>query len=414
MVSLARPPAVAPPHVGRDSRLQRVCIRHLGYGVDPNNILLNLPAVDETSNSSRGLHHRTALTAGAILANNAFDLVYLAYDQAGRDRVAIDLDGILAPGDYWLHLRREEPLVSSNVLDAPTVPPNPPKNPPAGSREEWFISNGMAQYADEPGHGIEDAANLATMRSDIRSLFDSHRFVIVPKPSTTSTTSSSTSFALAVHVLQEGSDGIVPLHHNVSIQPSSAATLSRHFLFARFALSIFTLAKSFVDSFALRYLSVTKLEESATKLAWMSGQQLARYRDQRGKSRIGTKKRSLMQISCDHPADAEAVDEYDVSWKRRSRSLDRTHTFDPDEEELDGCTRWYHRFTAAVGSPEEGLERRISWHDVRAGSDSWGENWTEVHRGRSRIPKYDDINDLSLPDLDDVPTLSRSFTTGWK
>ncbi|KUI73476.1 hypothetical protein VM1G_08916 [Cytospora mali] len=181
--------------------------------------------------------------------------------------------------------------------------------PRAGIREEWFISNGMAQYADEPGHGIKDAANLATMRSDLHSLFDSHRFAIVPKPSTTSTASSSSSFALAMHVLREGSDGIVQLHHNVSIQPSSAATLSRHSLFARFALSIFTLAKGFVESPAPRYLSVTKLDESATKLEWMSGQQFAKYRDQKGDSRNGTKKRSSSQISRDRPADAEAVDE---------------------------------------------------------------------------------------------------------
>lgn len=110
---LARPPPLSPLCVPAQLR-HRVRLRHPGYGDLPNSVLLSLPAVDCTvvsSNSTQGFgfHHRTALTASAIIANNAFDRAYLTHDQAGRNPIIAPLDGVLETGDYCLYVRGEEP-----------------------------------------------------------------------------------------------------------------------------------------------------------------------------------------------------------------------------------------------------------------------------------------------------------------
>ncbi|KUI70971.1 hypothetical protein VM1G_06389 [Cytospora mali] len=121
MPTSVRPPSLPPSSA---TARPRVCLRHPGYGDLSPNILLVLPAVDSfdepVSAPSHGhsapsipirpgLHHRTVLTAGAIIANNAFDRAYLTRDQAGRVVVTTPLDGMLEPGNYWLQLRGNEP-----------------------------------------------------------------------------------------------------------------------------------------------------------------------------------------------------------------------------------------------------------------------------------------------------------------
>ena len=129
-----RPPSL-PPTVATASFTQpRIFLLHPGYpGFD--NILFALPAVDGTQ-STPGLHHRTVLTAGAIIANNAFDCAYLTRDQAGRDRVdaTVSLDGLLEPDNYWLQLGGHEVRVEggdANARDeASSMPPPGPQPPP--------------------------------------------------------------------------------------------------------------------------------------------------------------------------------------------------------------------------------------------------------------------------------------------
>lgn len=103
-----RPPYL-PPNIESIStlasvRIPTVILRHPGYGID--DILLTLPAVDGTTTTPPGLHQRTVLTVGAIIADNAFDRVYLTRDRAGINRVdsTLPLDGLLEPGEYWLQL----------------------------------------------------------------------------------------------------------------------------------------------------------------------------------------------------------------------------------------------------------------------------------------------------------------------
>ncbi|CAN8104850.1 unnamed protein product [Discula destructiva] len=98
------------PITTNTKQLPTVTLQHPGYADD--NILFTLPAVDGDS-TSPGLHHRTLLTAGAIIADNAFDRAYITYDRAGRERVdtTIPLDGLLQPGTYWLQLTGYEPFL---------------------------------------------------------------------------------------------------------------------------------------------------------------------------------------------------------------------------------------------------------------------------------------------------------------
>lgn len=129
-VSLARPAPASPCIRFDPTTSPLVRLRHPGYGTLPNNVLLTLPAVDsavkpptpqsasESQSDLRryGLHHRTALTAGAIVSNNAFGRVYLSHDQAATQPVQVPLDGLLDPGSYWLQLRGYEPPAAG--LDA--------------------------------------------------------------------------------------------------------------------------------------------------------------------------------------------------------------------------------------------------------------------------------------------------------
>ncbi|GAP86892.1 putative conserved hypothetical protein [Rosellinia necatrix] len=86
----------------------RITILHPGYGAREN-YLFALPAVDEIVRPSSqdrawGLHHGTLLTAGGIVAGNAFSDVYFSHDQYGQQPVKTPRDGILESGRYWMQL----------------------------------------------------------------------------------------------------------------------------------------------------------------------------------------------------------------------------------------------------------------------------------------------------------------------
>ncbi len=81
---------------------QSIRFLHPGYN-PPTNVLLSLARVDSTINDSEryGVHHRTALVACQIIANNAFNDSYLSLDQAGQQRVTTPLDDILIEREYY-------------------------------------------------------------------------------------------------------------------------------------------------------------------------------------------------------------------------------------------------------------------------------------------------------------------------
>lgn len=289
--------------------------------------------------------------------------------------------------------------------------------PQAGLLKEWFISNAMGQYASDPARGIADMANIAVMRSDIHSMFDASRFAIVPKPSAGSSIPSagSTSYALAVHVLNEGFDELTSLYHNVAIQSSSADVFSSEFIFARFALSLFPLIQSFIDSPAPRHLAVSKLDtsEDISKLAWMNGREFAQHREQRGESRNGSKKRGSSHISRDSqdPADADSAD---CSRRRQRRS--RSHDYVPDfyltGPETEACTKLCdgRRQSADAIEPfgPEGMDGCKWWREEIAQPDS--QTWEEEEMLRGR-PRHRAQDSLSSTAPRDPPSLSCSSSS---
>jgi hypothetical protein len=84
-----------------------IAFRHPAY--PPRlNILFQLPRVDPTghAHSQRGVHHRTALLACQIIANNAFD-GHLYEDKLGKYLVSTALDGVLEKDDYFFIINED-------------------------------------------------------------------------------------------------------------------------------------------------------------------------------------------------------------------------------------------------------------------------------------------------------------------
>ncbi|GAP87145.1 putative endoglucanase type c [Rosellinia necatrix] len=253
LVPLALPPL---PPLGRVPARSRISILHPGYRKGEN-FLFALPAVDcfiDPLSQARtwGHHHATALIAGGIIANNAFDDVYFSHDQDGRDPITTPRDGILEPGHYWLQLNSiaggisHTPAVHSlsytplHKYQYPIVPsftdwPFPhgklprewqqPHEPPGredtdqvtdrcfltdikigleeahlipSTQLQWFNRNAMGNYcAISTANDINDPSNKMLLMANLHRAFVSPLFVIVPKPSAGSSGSGSPSISTA-------------------------------------------------------------------------------------------------------------------------------------------------------------------------------------------------------------------------
>ncbi|KAF2968902.1 hypothetical protein GQX73_g4675 [Xylaria multiplex] len=246
--ALALPP-LSP--LTRISARPRISILHPGYRKGEN-LLFCLPAVDsiESSNQSQtriwGHHHATALIAGGIIANNAFDDVYFSHDRYGENPVATPRDGILEPGHYFLQLNgitgdrcnttptrspsSTAPAPARTAMDKykyPIVPSftdwafphgklpkewQQPHSPPdhkdtdadtdrcfltdirigleeshliPSAQLEWFNRNEMGDYCEiSTNNDINDPANKMLLMANLHWAFECPLFVIVPKPST--------------------------------------------------------------------------------------------------------------------------------------------------------------------------------------------------------------------------------------
>ncbi|KUI64103.1 hypothetical protein VM1G_10877 [Cytospora mali] len=141
-MSILMKPAIAQPPVLLWEPGAYITFRHPGYE-SPSDILFRLPRLDlspRTTSSSTprevteprvwsdhgslvdtrlqeqrtysgqesvvvGVHHRTALLACQIIANNAFD-GYLSTDREGQKQVTIEGDGVLLADSYWFIANR--------------------------------------------------------------------------------------------------------------------------------------------------------------------------------------------------------------------------------------------------------------------------------------------------------------------
>ena len=96
---------------------------HPGYN-EPINVLFRMPRVDHVPSVGGelryGVHHRTALAACQIVANNAFD-GFLALDRSGTQAVntSVPLDGILTVNKYYFIISSSPIGKSTSCLCAP-------------------------------------------------------------------------------------------------------------------------------------------------------------------------------------------------------------------------------------------------------------------------------------------------------
>ncbi|TGJ80902.1 hypothetical protein E0Z10_g7853 [Xylaria hypoxylon] len=114
------------------------------------------------------------------------------------------------------------------------------------AEHEWFQSNDMRRYCRLPTlPPVDDEANLLTLRADIHTLFDQHRFAFVPKTEDArivhnphiADDTQPLSAPLVVHALLPRNNlEISQYYHNRPLQ--SLVGIKVQFLFARFALSI--------------------------------------------------------------------------------------------------------------------------------------------------------------------------------
>ncbi|KAH6636842.1 hypothetical protein F5144DRAFT_591857 [Chaetomium tenue] len=196
-----------------------------------------------------GLHHRTALTACQIVANNAFD-GFLALDRAGTQPVnaSVPIVGILTASEYYF-------------IRAHLVPTN---------ERVWFARNGMSRYGVDAVVDIDDSANYIALRSDVHICLDTWAFVLVPKvpealPATGANPGHNSVLSAtdgtqqqqqqqhqqhqyAVHILSGADPMFSSLHYDIRLPHSRLANCSREFLYARFALNIFIAVKAFVTA----------------------------------------------------------------------------------------------------------------------------------------------------------------------
>lgn len=84
-----------------------ISFKHPAY-TDSDDILFKLPRLDYTEDGAiAGIHHRTALQACQIVANNAFH-GYLATDRDGQNAVSVAPDELLTESQYWFVVNRRD------------------------------------------------------------------------------------------------------------------------------------------------------------------------------------------------------------------------------------------------------------------------------------------------------------------
>ncbi|KAM3547455.1 hypothetical protein ARSEF4850_010020, partial [Beauveria asiatica] len=268
----------------------KIRLRHPAYP-DSENILISLPALDDG-----GIHYGTAHAVCAILAN----FQYKGYFTLTPKGEAVDCDGddILMAADYYFQIPGVHkwevvanfgssvfphgdlhPLWLLDSLRIPTATDQPRETACNGivlardrscrlvnaihsaegahllpkSEESWYTANSMFQYSTwEEKAKPDDPSNAILLRSDIHTLFDAKRIMIVPKQG-----------KWVTHVLYgTAHDELAECYHNVPLQPLTGISLE--FLFARFVWTILGLS-TFPSSGGKRALLVVKPGEANPK-----------------------------------------------------------------------------------------------------------------------------------------------------
>ena len=326
-------------------------IRFCHPGYPPPNTLLSLPRTDGTPSGTYGVHHRTALLACEIIANNAFGAGHLTLDQEGQQRIDTPLDGILTEGVYYFIIGEGPGMSAMNpclstlvntyfLLDRYAVVPSfrdwkfphghiPDSWPQAIStygehrcgvtrfsrplemahlvpKEEvdWYVRNEM-----EIGLGDinNNPANLLPLKVDVHKIFDARGFAIVPKIAEAET------FQYVTHILSDREAEFWPTHHDILVQNLHA--MSRPYLFTRFTWAILLQVKDFIIARQRRVVQLRAATDG-------EGFEIAEY-----KTEVLTAKQLLKSYG---GGGSKAATKASTSGKRPANAMDDASVIDDD------------------------------------------------------------------------------------
>lgn len=345
---------------------EKIRFCHPGYR-EPRNTLLVLPRVDPATTSLFGIHHRTALVACQIIANNAFNTGHFTLDKDGRQRANVPPDGILTDRIYYFIVGDgpSMPMFPPILISASTnsfLPPGqypvvpsfrdwefphariphpwsqvPIEFPPAMGRcavtnfsicleeahlipkEEatWYTRNGMNLYGEDLGD-IDGPFNLVPLRSDIHKCFDNRWFAIVPKVTGTEVATTTTSSPQYVtHIFSSRASEYWPTYHNTRVQ--CLKTHSPPYIFARFAWTVLLHVKPFINSGDSRHIIRLHVSSDAEgtrmerKAEFLSGAELKNSYGGEDSKNATPRKRSAVGSAADDGNLTEAGDSSDSS-----------------------------------------------------------------------------------------------------
>lgn len=318
--SQAKPPQIRVreplrPATGTPQSQRRIRIQHPDY-YDSDNDLLELLVPDHPNG---GLQYDFLMVACGIIANNRWD-GWLTETVDGP-RLSFHPNDILTNEVYYFHLpnsSRENPYPVVPTFRDWKFPHNnlPPswaalprradtdRDNPAGatisgflpslkmrdyscrisacvesaqaahicprSEEQWYIDNRMRPYQERPMRSIDDMANGMLLRADLHIAFDAMKFVFYPKYKNaeegdiTQGAEGENKPVLVTHIMVPSNE-LHLLYHNVPLQP--IPKVSREYLFARFAWTIFPLVGDFFDGGVKRAVTGVRASER-----WIDGE----------------------------------------------------------------------------------------------------------------------------------------------
>ncbi|KAH6982292.1 hypothetical protein BKA56DRAFT_585643 [Ilyonectria sp. MPI-CAGE-AT-0026] len=290
------------PHQDHYRTQRSIVFYHPAYSW-PQNILFKLPQVDllDARGQPTSLHHRTALLACQVIANNSFLTGRLYFDALGRFPVLdqVPLDAGLTRTEYYLRLARYRYPVVPSFQDwrfphesVPHCWPEPDCDRDAKPKrcavtghsfavldvlaipkadKEWFDINGMRYYDENPfGHGY--SRNRIHVRADLLQAFNDDLFIIVPKPRRVE------SPEYVLHAITANDPEFCALYHNRPVV--NVDNVSRQFLLARFARTVLPLANAFIVAGTHRNVVLVDRDADG-RISWaaeeISGKILAKH-----------------------------------------------------------------------------------------------------------------------------------------
>lgn len=394
----------------------RIRIRHPGY--HGQNTLFTLPARDG-SNHDRA-HYATVKAACSVVTDNE-DQVLLSHNASSTSSVAVDADGLIPAGDYFLHLpsidvsrdtpypivpnfrawefphdafpqiwqdaSRHETLTSqttASVLDAvPSENCRITANRLAcedahiipGSEKAWFTSNEMDAYGQMSGRSGDTVAdtwvNKMRLQAQAHRLWDNLQFVIVPRKISTD----SEELAWYTQMMNED-DELQRDWHCKRLQ--SLQGRACQFLHGRFAYGIFPRLHAFLQGGQPRWLAVRQPDGTkSVRLYSVAECREFTIAQGRGRSASPTKR---ARSATDGPADSFCLGsggdcEKAIDLAECSDGDWRSGSFDSADSAIGGITRC--RSDRRKMSRSSDILR--DWSTCSSASD------IEYERGRKRL-----------------------------